>query len=72
VHTGLIHQEQLIRKGLREKATDTAHYSLQNNEDYDLLCFKDIPHPFASFICWIQEYPLHPEQVEWIKLSVAQ
>jgi hypothetical protein len=40
-HTALIFNEQMKVQGLREKGLSQPHYSIQNIEGYDLLCFKD-------------------------------
>jgi adenylosuccinate synthase len=43
IHTALIFQEQAKFKepGLREKGLAQTHYSIQNIEEYHLLCYKD-------------------------------
>jgi hypothetical protein len=66
LHKALIYHEQLKGKGLREKAADKPHSSLQNIEGYDLLCFKDkiyISQPLRQrIISLYHEYLLHPGQ----------
>jgi hypothetical protein len=43
MHTALIFKEQAKVKepGLREKGLSQPHYSIQHNEGYDLLCYKE-------------------------------
>jgi hypothetical protein len=41
IHTALIFKEQAKVKGLREKGLAQPHYSIQNIERYDLLCYKN-------------------------------
>jgi hypothetical protein len=43
MHTALIFKEQSKFKGivLREKVLAQTHYSMQNIEGYDLLCYKE-------------------------------
>jgi hypothetical protein len=66
MHSTLIYHEQLKSKGLREKAANKQHYSLQNIEVYDLLCFKNkiyIPQLLRHrIISWYHEYLLYPGQ----------
>jgi hypothetical protein len=41
MHTALIFREQAKVKGLREKGLAQPHYSIQDFEGYDLLCYKE-------------------------------
>jgi hypothetical protein len=43
MHTALIFKEEIKFKepGLREKILAQSHYSIQQIEGYDLLCYKD-------------------------------
>jgi hypothetical protein len=43
MHTALIFKEQAKFKnvGLREKCLAQPHYSIQNIEGYDLVCYKE-------------------------------
>jgi hypothetical protein len=40
MHTAMIIKEKAKVKGLREKGLAQPHYSIQNIEEYDLLCCK--------------------------------
>jgi Integrase zinc binding domain len=66
MHTALIFKEQMKIQGLREKGLSQPHYSMQNIEDYDLLCFKDkkyIPQSLRQrVLSWYHAYLLHPGQ----------
>jgi hypothetical protein len=70
MHTALIIKEQAKVKliGLREKALAQPHYSVQNIEGYDILCYKDNKQDLHSSIIetkkqrvlsWYHEYLLH-------------
>jgi hypothetical protein len=66
----LIFKEQAKVKeaGLREKGLAQPHYSIQNIEGYDLLCYKEkkqiyIPQSLRQrVLSWYHEYLLHPGQ----------
>jgi hypothetical protein len=66
VHTALIFKEQAKVKGLREKGLAQPHYSIQNIEGYDFLCYKEmiyIPQSLRQrVLSWYHEYLLHPGQ----------
>jgi hypothetical protein len=70
VHTALISKEQEKAKklGLREKGLDQPHYSIQQIEGYDLICYKEnihIPRSLRKLqivLSWCHEYLLHPGQ----------
>jgi hypothetical protein len=51
MHTALIFKEQAKVKGLREKGLAQPHYSIQQIEEYHLLCYKEkiyIPQSFRE------------------------
>jgi Integrase zinc binding domain len=66
MHTALIFKEQTQVNGFREKELSQPHYSMQDIEGYDLLCYKDkicIPQSLrVNVLSWYHEYLLHPGQ----------
>jgi hypothetical protein len=70
MHTSLIFKEQTKVKeaGLREKGLAQPHYSIQPNERYDLLCYKEINKIYIPqslrqrVLSWHHDYLLHPGQ----------
>jgi Integrase zinc binding domain len=64
MYTALIFKEQVKVHGLREKGLSQPHYSMQNIEQHDLLCYKDIIYIPQSLrqrvLSWYHEYLLHP------------
>ena len=66
MYTALIFKEQVKVPGLREKGLSQPHYSMQNIEGHDLLCYKDkiyIPQSLRQrVLSWYHEYLLHPGQ----------
>jgi hypothetical protein len=62
MHTALIFKEQAKVKnlGLKEKGLAQPHYSIQNVEGYDTLCYQDIKQNLHSSIIETKSTTLVP------------
>jgi hypothetical protein len=73
MHTALIFKEQAKVKGLREKVLAQPHYSIQQIEGYDILCYKEkiyIPQSLRQRVlsCYYQ-YHFIRDRLEQKRLS---